>query len=68
MYVGICTYLLNSALMRARHNLSASFVIRTHICMYVMLFKALQKQFQGLPKVARTAGETKTEKRRGIQK
>lgn len=32
-----------------------------------MLFKALQKPFQGLAKVARTAGETKTEKRRGIQ-
>lgn len=31
-----------------------------------MLFKALQKQFQGLPKVGHTAGETKTEKRWGI--
>lgn len=37
-------------LMPARHNLSAAFVIRT----YVILFKALQKQFQGLPKVGHT--------------
>lgn len=51
MYVGICTYLLNSALMRARHNLSASFVIRTHICTLcsLRLYKNNSKVCQRLP-------------------
>lgn len=51
MYVGICIYLLNSALMRARHNLSASFVIRTHICTLcsLRLYKNNSKVCQRLP-------------------